>query len=76
MKKTTMIHCSIFTHQLLIFNFLGENLKQKARSLFVPPSHPYLAGQLLRSGLSLHCPGNFKLAYLNISCNYLYNFNI
>lgn len=44
------------------------NLKQRAESMIVPHTHPYLTGQLLKSGLSYHSPGNFKIAYLNISC--------
>ncbi|XP_003241043.1 leucine-rich repeat-containing protein 71-like [Acyrthosiphon pisum] len=45
------------------------NLKQRAESMIVPHTHPYLTGQLLKSGLSYHSPGNFKIAYLNISYN-------
>ncbi|KAL4132069.1 hypothetical protein QTP88_009287 [Uroleucon formosanum] len=45
------------------------NLKQRAESMIVPHTHPYLTGQLLKSGLSYYSPGNFKIASLNISYN-------
>ncbi|XP_025425017.1 uncharacterized protein LOC112693952 [Sipha flava] len=46
-----------------------DNLKQKAEKLLISPTHPYLTDQLLRSGSSFHCLGNFKIEYLNISYN-------
>ncbi|XP_025203778.1 leucine-rich repeat-containing protein 71-like, partial [Melanaphis sacchari] len=45
------------------------NLKQRAENMIVPHTHPYLTGQLLKSGLNYHSPGNFKIEYLNISYN-------
>ncbi|KAL5244649.1 hypothetical protein ACI65C_012059 [Semiaphis heraclei] len=45
------------------------NLRQRAESMIVPHTHPYLTGQLFKSGLNFHSPGNFKIAFLNISYN-------
>ncbi|CAH1709504.1 unnamed protein product [Aphis gossypii] len=45
------------------------SLKQRAENMIFPHTHPYLTGQLLKSELNYHSPGNFKIEYLNISYN-------
>jgi len=44
------------------------SLKKRAENMIFPHTHPYLTGQLLKSELNYHSPGNFKIEYLNISC--------
>lgn len=68
-----MHYCTIVLLYTKILNnmfslILVDNLRQRAESMIVPHTHPYLTGQLFKSGLNFHSPGNFKIAFLNISC--------
>ncbi|VVC29065.1 Leucine-rich repeat [Cinara cedri] len=52
-----------------ILSIEDEQLKQKVESMIVSQSHIYLTEKLLKSGSRFYCPGNFKIANLNISYN-------